>query len=560
MSTDPHPGERPETASEPHESAPGAESLAGQRLGDFEILEPIVAGPIATVYRARQASTDRVVALKVLAAPLGGCELAVARLEAEATAGAAVSHPGAAAVYGWGCADGRHFIVLELAEGESLATAQAREARRAADRARPIIRQVAEALEAVHAAGYIHCGIQPSNVVLSAAGEAKLVDFALARPLGEGLRDATRPDPVKVPFYYPPEAARPRSLDERSDLYQLGGLFYHLLAGQPPFQGADPEDTALLYARQDVPALSQVLRTAPVALCRLIHRLLSREPDARYQGAREVLEALGRIEALFARTAALRAPPAQPEPRKPEPRKREPRKREPRKPEPKPDEPPPRPTIAERAEAARLQQKRTLTLSAIAVGLCVVIAVVLFVVLPQWPAKRPPSSFELGQGPPPPPPAPTAPPAPRPRPPGPQPRPVLLLAAAAVTHGRGIRYEKVVDRDNIGFWADEDEWVHWDFEAAGAGTYEVRVVFAAIRDCRGHIYAVKVGDQEVRAKVYDTGGWGEFVTERIGTLTIDRPGKHTLEVRWVKRARKNPLMNLKAVTLRPVAPRRPGTR
>ena len=525
-------GEQPGAAADP---------LVGRRLGDFEVLERIGGGPINAIYRARQQSTDRLVALKVLDEALGGTEFAAARFEAEASAAAAVSHPNVAAIHGWGCEDGRHFMVVELVEGESLADLLARDERLPADRALPLFSQVATALGAVHAAGYIHCGVQPSNVLLAPDGTARLIDFGLARPLDEGLEPGNRGGYLEVPFYYPPEAARARPLDERSDLYQLGGLFYHLLAGQAPFEGVDPEDTALRYARDDVPALGGVLRTAPVALCRLIHRLLSREPDARYQTADEVVEALGRIEAVFTRTVAARRAQA------PEP--------EPRAAEPEPQEPPPRPTIAQRAEAARQQQRRTLIISGAAVGLCVVVAVVMLLVLPIWPTERPPSSFEVQDEPVEPAPAAKAPPkapaTPDPSPPQPPPGPVFLLAANAVIHGKA-KYEKGDGKDNIGYWTDQATWVHWDFEAAGPGTYDVRVVFAAERDCKGNLYTVAVGKQQITAKIYDTGGWTEFLTEKIGTMTLERPGTHTLKVRWIKRVRGSALMNLRAVTLRPV--------
>ncbi len=512
-------------------TAPGADPLVGCALGDFDVLERLAGGPVHAIYRARQRSTGREVALKVLAEALSGSDVAVVGFEAEAAAAAAVSHPRVAAVAGWGCESGRHFIVIELVEGESLAEALARDERIPPDRALSLFAQIAEALAAVHAAGYLHCGLQPSNVLLTADGDAKLIDFGLARPVAGSLETVVRAGAVEAPLYYPPEAARARPLDERSDLYQLGGLFYHLLAGHPPFADGSPEETALRYARDDVPALSGVLRTAPVALCRLVHRLLSREPDARYQSAEEVVEALGRIRAAFTRVAAARR--TQAAERDARPARRE------------PEEAPRRPTFAERAEAARQQQRRTVILSAAAIGLCAVIATVLLVALrrrPEGPAASLPVTAV----------APSA-----HRPPAPPRKPIVLRAADAYVHGRNARYEKGEGKDNIGFWLSPQDYVSWRVTAAAAGTYEVDVALAAETVCAGNLYVLSIADQELQGTVRDTGGWTQFVTDTVGAVTLPRPGHYVLEVRCRKLNPGTGLMNLQGVTLRPAPRARP---
>lgn len=513
-------------------TAPGADPLVGCALGDFDVLERLAGGPVHAIYRARQRSTGREVALKVLAGALSGSDVAVVGFEAEATAAAAVSHPRVAAVAGWGCESGRHFMVIELVEGGSLAEALTRDERIPPDRALSLFAQIAEALVAVHAAGYLHCGLQPSNVLLTADGDAKLIDFGLARPVAGSLETVVRAGVAEAPLYYPPEAARARPLDERSDLYQLGGLFYHLLAGHPPFADGGPEEMALRYARDDVPALSGVLRTAPVALCRLVHRLLSREPDARYQSAEEVVEALGRIEAAFTRVAAARR--TQAAERDARPARRE------------PEEPPPRPTFAQRAEAARQQQRRTVILSAAAIGLCAVIVVALLVVLRRRPEEPAASLPGIGQ-----PATAVAPPAPRP--PAPPRKPIVLRAADAYVQGRNARYEKGKGKDNIGFWLSPQDFVSWRVAAAAAGTYEVDVALAAETVCAGNLYVLSIADQELQGTVRDTGGWTEFVTDTIGTVTLPRPGHYVLQVRCRKLNPGSALMNLQAVTLRPAS-------
>lgn len=523
-----------------------ADPLVGQRLGDYELLARIGGGPVTAIYQARQASADRVVALKVLAEPLCQIDFAVSRFETEATLAAAIAHPNVVAIYGWGCVDDRLFIVMEHMDGESLASALQREERLPAERALPVMKDLARAVGAVHEAGLLHFGIQPSNVLLGSDGTVRLADFGLARHLDEDPDPKTPTEFLEAPFYYPPEATRARPLDERADLYQLGGLFYHIIAGQPPFPVTDPESTALRYARENVPPLSQVLRSAPVALVALIHKLLARDPAARYESAEQVVEALERIEAMFERTLAARRAQAAAEEPKPKRREKRERRRE--------EEPAPRPTIAERAEAAQKRQKQTLVLTAVAVGITLILGIVVLVILPLWPEQSPPTSFDVTHDPP----APASQgspkgisPAPRTRTkPTPSPKPVTLAAAEAVIHGEA-RYESGGGKDSIGYWLKPDDWVHWEFDLAGPGTYQVRIVFAAAAECRGSEYEIRVAGQTLYGKVYETGGWTEFVTQTVGTVTVKRAGAHRLEVRC-RKLRRTALMNLKSVSLLPM--------
>lgn len=282
--------------------AAARDPLVGQMVGEFEILERLGGDVAGGVYKARQTSLGRVVALKLLAETARADAEAVARFVREAEAAAVVKHRHLVGVHYAGCAGERHFIAMKFVAGESLAAVLEREGSLPPDRALGLMTQLAEALEALHAAGVIHGHIEPSNILITPGGEAKLVDFGLARRAG--VRSRAPLPPAEARLYYPPEAARRKPLDERADLFLLGATIYHAIAGRPPLDGATAEARALQYARKDAPPLSDIVPTAPMALCRVIGRLLRRKPGDRYPSAADLLDVLERIESALSRPQA----------------------------------------------------------------------------------------------------------------------------------------------------------------------------------------------------------------------------------------------------------------
>lgn len=129
---------------------------------------------------------------------------------------------------------------------------------------------------------------------------------------------------------------------------------------------------------------------------------------------------------------------------------------------------------------------------------------------------------------------------------------VTLAASKAVIHGTEARYEFAQDRDNIGFWGKEEEWVSWDLTASKTGTFTVEVTYAADPGCGGNEFTLAIGDQQVSGKVRSTGGWGTFETEAVGTIRVTQMGDLTVIVK--PKGKPNiGLMNLKAVTLKRAA-------
>jgi len=271
-------------------------SLVGQRLGDLEVIELLAEGATTAVYRARQPALNRQVAVKVLSAEEGRDRRLVERFTQAALAAAAVEHPNIVQVFQAAEDRGHHYVVMELVHGESLARVLQREGRMSAERALPLMKQAAAALAAAHAAGVLHGDIQPSNLLVTAAGQLKVADFSLARTSASGSGPAAASTPPSKPLYFPPEAARGRRLDARSDLYLLGATFYHALAGRPPFEAETAEALALKHIREDPTPLNVAAPKTPLALCHLTQHLLRRNPDERFQKADDLLAAIERIE------------------------------------------------------------------------------------------------------------------------------------------------------------------------------------------------------------------------------------------------------------------------
>jgi len=331
-----------------------ADPLIGQQLGEFEITELLGRGGMGAVYKARQPSLDRFVAIKVLPRDLSADASFIERFSREARAAAATNHPNIIDVYAIAADRGYHYIAMELVDGESLADMVHREGRLRAERALPVMKQVATALAEAHACGILHRDIKPSNILITSKGLAKVADFGLAKRTGSDGTITGTGQTIGTPLYFAPEAARGGRFDVRSDLYSLGGAFYHALAGRPPFQASSAVSLALKHAEAPVPPLAEAAPEAPPALCRIIHRLLRKNPADRYPSANELLAVLERVEA---RVVTTQAEPIQARPGAAHR------------------------SLAERLEAKK-QQRRKAALVAGGCGLAVVVLVVLVLILP----------------------------------------------------------------------------------------------------------------------------------------------------------------------------------
>jgi serine/threonine protein kinase/Tol biopolymer transport system component len=234
-----------------------------QRIGPYEIVAPIGAGAMGEVYRARDTTLNRDVALKVLPPLFALDPNRVARFKREAQVLAALNHPNVAAIYGLEESDGVHALVLELVDGVTLADRIASGPLPLAEAVR-VSRQIAGALEAAHEKGIIHRDLKPANVKITANGTVKLLDFGLAKAW-EGASEAqlsTAPTLTATidrertilgtPAYMSPEQARGRALDKRTDIWSFGCVLFEMLSGRAAFADETISDTLARVLDRDV--------------------------------------------------------------------------------------------------------------------------------------------------------------------------------------------------------------------------------------------------------------------------------------------------------------------
>ncbi|MEX0879712.1 MAG: protein kinase [Thermoanaerobaculia bacterium] len=274
---------------------------AGTRLGPYEILSPLGAGGMGEVYRARDMRLGREVAVKVLPAHLSGEADALARFEREARAVAALSHPNILAIHDYGREGSVSFAVMELLEGETLRdrlTASALPARKSIEYAQ----QIARGLAAAHDRGIVHRDLKPENVFLTRDGLVKILDFGLAHPTEVAVSASAANAGVTesgmvvgTPGFMSPEQIRGRGVDPRSDLFALGAILYEMLTGRRAFRGSSPVET-MMSVLQDDPSFSGSGRMVPPELVPIVQHLLEKNPEDRFQSARDLAFALQVVE------------------------------------------------------------------------------------------------------------------------------------------------------------------------------------------------------------------------------------------------------------------------
>src|SRR5689334_12761703 len=281
---------------------------AGTKLGPYEILAPIGAGGMGEVYRAKDPRLGREVAIKVLPATFSQDADRLKRFEQEARAAGVLNHPNITAVHDFGTHEGAPYIVTELLEGETLRSRLGPGAisqRKAMDYAI----QLAKGLAAAHEKGIVHRDLKPENVFLTKDGRVKILDFGLAKLKSErddkGQTDlqtvsgGTQPGVVLGTMgYMAPEQVRGKTADRRSDLFSFGTILYEMLSGQRAFRGDTAADTITAILTKDPPDLSQTNREIQPGLDRIVRHCLEKNPEERFESARDVafdLEALSNL-------------------------------------------------------------------------------------------------------------------------------------------------------------------------------------------------------------------------------------------------------------------------
>ena len=281
-------------------------SLGETQIPGYQLLERIGSGANGIVYKARQLSLDRTVAIKVLPQRLSENESFVERFYAEGRAAARLQHPNIVQPIDVGHAGPYHYYVMEFVEGQTASDLLEAEVRLEEQDAARIILDIAKALEYAHNAGLIHRDVKPQNIMLTSDGMAKLADMGLARAVSDNeLAEAEKGKAIGSPYYISPEQIRGRSdADFRADIYSLGATFYCLVAGQVPFDAPTAQEVMrrhllapLTPPEQHNPAVSR--ETSQVIQC-----CMAREREQRYDSTRGLV---ADMEALTLGEAPLQA-------------------------------------------------------------------------------------------------------------------------------------------------------------------------------------------------------------------------------------------------------------
>jgi hypothetical protein len=265
-------------------------------FGDYELLEEIDRGGMGVIYRARQVSLDRLVAIKMIRAGVLASELDIVRFHAEARAAAGLRHPSIVAIHEVGEVEDRHYFSMEFVAGRNLA-ACVRERPWAGRRAARCLRAVAAAVDYAHHQGILHRDLKPSNVIIDEAGEPHLTDFGLATQI-EGASALTLSGVILgTPSYMAPEqtGGRRSEIGPRTDVYALGAILYEMLTGRPPFQGESPLNTIQLVRDTEAVPLRRLNPRISVDLETLCLKCLEKDPRRRYATARDLADDLGRF-------------------------------------------------------------------------------------------------------------------------------------------------------------------------------------------------------------------------------------------------------------------------
>ena len=262
-------------------------------LPGFEILEKIGTGGMATVWRARQISLDRIVAIKILNPNFSSDQLDISRFQNEAQAAAALKHAGIVQVYDANAVDGLYFFVMEYVSGYTVGEWIKRKGVLREDNALLVVECVADALKyAWDTRSIIHCDVKPDNVLVDADGSVKVSDLGLARTLSAMTRAEEEVDEVLgTPYYMSPEQAQGLAdLDFHSDIYSLGAMLFHMLTGQIPFHDQDVESVMELQVTTDLPPVRDINPDVSVEAAALVKRMTEKSPGDRQHDWEEVLK------------------------------------------------------------------------------------------------------------------------------------------------------------------------------------------------------------------------------------------------------------------------------
>lgn len=295
----------PRATSAAEKGSPARGSNAGRMFGKYELLQEIARGGMGIVYKARQTSLNRIVAIKMILGDRVAEPTEIRRLYTEAETAAKLSHANIVAIHEVGEHEGRHYFSMDYVEGRCLAELTRGGPMPVSWGAR-CVRKLASAIHYAHEQGVLHRDLKPSNILIDSTGEPHITDFGVAKQLDKTSNASTLGHVIGTPSYMPPEQASGRKdlTGPHSDVYSLGAILYELLTGRPPFQAASTIDIFLLVQKAEPLPPMLLNPRVPRDLQTICLKCLAKDPKKRYATAKKLAEDLERFihgEAILAR-------------------------------------------------------------------------------------------------------------------------------------------------------------------------------------------------------------------------------------------------------------------
>ncbi|MCA9212338.1 MAG: protein kinase [Planctomycetales bacterium] len=280
----------------PENKSAGAVGSKVRYFGQYELLQEVARGGMGVVFKARQMSLNRIVALKMILSGQFAGEEEVQRFRTEAEAAANLEHPGIVPIFEIGEYDGHHYFSMGYVEGQSLAD-------RVADgplephESASVVKDICDAMAYAHDRGVIHRDLKPANVLMDAGGQVKITDFGLAKKIEANSSLTGTGQVLGTPAYMPPEQASGNvdTVGPLSDLYSIGAILYCLITGRPPFQAASPLDTLMQVLEREPPSPQLINPQTPKDLETIALRCLEKNIRNRYASVKDLGDELGRF-------------------------------------------------------------------------------------------------------------------------------------------------------------------------------------------------------------------------------------------------------------------------
>ena len=286
--------------------------MSAQTVGRYEVIGELGRGAMGVVYKAKDPTIGRTVAMKTMRVDTHGLETEdmLRRFKNEARAAGLLNHPNIVTIFDAGEQDGMFYIAMEFIEGTTLHSMLAERRVLSPDEAIRISRQICKALDYAHAGGIIHRDIKPANIMITANGQVKIMDFGIAKA-GGGMTSTGQV--LGTPNYMSPEQVKGKPLDGRSDLFSFGVMLYEMLTGEKPFVGQNVTTIIYKIVHENPIAPRDLDVTIHPGLSTVVSKALAKDPEDRYQSGADLVRDLENYKSIgsnLSATAVIQAAPA----------------------------------------------------------------------------------------------------------------------------------------------------------------------------------------------------------------------------------------------------------